>query len=104
MRKVCTSGNLLVRGGAKSAGRSPVIVAVQPAVPIHCGSCGVIWRLYCECAGEVTSVLSTPRAAERGRQLTDAALLGAVGLIVTSTTSSFTKIGLTSNCPRKSNA
>src|SRR5262249_55647267 len=104
MRNVCTSGHLFVRGGEKLAGRLPVIAAVQPAGPIHCGIAGFSSRLYCEAAADVMSLLSTPSAADLGLHATDAAAPGAVGLIVRSTTSSFTKMGVTLNSPRKSNA
>jgi hypothetical protein len=102
MRNVRMSGYWFVSGGTKSAGRLPVTLPPQPGAPMHAGCSGVRSISSSLPAAPMPTFGATLNAADFGRQSTDAAGPVLPGSMMTSTTSSLTKIGRTSNSPRKS--
>ena len=71
IRNACTKGYLLVSGGTKSIGISPLIVAVQPVLPMHSGATGfkVIvdfeWGPLVVAGDEITTTVGVKDISER---------------------------------------
>src|SRR5262249_22582314 len=103
MRNVRTKGNFLVQGGTKLLGNCPDTSPLQPIAPKQAGFSGSSMIVNSLSAPLIATDDLTAKAADFGRQLTAAGWPAAPGPISTSTTSSLTKIGRTSNSPRKLN-